>query len=195
MRYKTQIKMQRIFIAVKIDTGENLLNMISDLKAGLKNERVKWTEVENFHITLAFLGDTDETKTEAINNMLRRTCKGFGEFEIFIKGTGVFKNFNDPRIIWTGIEISEKLIELYDCIKSGLKDTGIALEERTFRPHLTLGRIKSIRDNENLRSLVARYLNAEIQSQPVYEVILYESILFQTGPVYKPLAKYPLANK
>ena len=195
MSCKTQNNMKRIFIAVKIDAGENLLNMISDLKAGLKEERVKWTEIENFHITLAFLGDTEESKIKAINNMLITTCEGFGEFEIFIKGAGVFKNFSDPRILWTGIEASEKLNKLNDCIKSGLKDTGISLEERTFRPHLTLGRIKSISDNDNLKSLVDKYLNAEIQSQPVNEVILYESILLQTGPVYKPLGKYPLVNK
>ena len=187
--------MQRIFIAVKIDPGDNLLNMISSLKAGLKDERIKWTESENYHVTLAFLGDTEKAEIKAIKNMLRTTCNGLGEFEIMIKGTGVFKNFSDPRIIWAGIETSEKMNKLYDCVKSGLKDTGISLEERTFKPHLTLGRIKSIRDNDNLRSLAARYLNAEIQSQRVDEVILYESILTQTGPVYKPLGKYPLVSK
>jgi 2'-5' RNA ligase len=195
MSYETQINMKRIFIAVKIDTGENLLNMISGLKAGLKEERVKWTETENFHITLAFLGDTEESKIKAINNMLRTTCEGFGEFDIFIKGAGVFKKFSDPRILWTGIDASEKLNKLYDCIKSGLKDTGISIEERTFRPHLTLGRIKSIMDHDNLKSLVAGYLNAEMQSQSVNEVILYESILLQTGPVYKPLGRFPLSSK
>jgi len=195
MSHKSLINMQRIFIAVKIDPGDNLLNMISSLKAGLKDERIKWTESENYHVTLAFLGDTEKAKIKAIMNMLRTTCTGLGEIEIMIKGTGVFKNFSDPRIIWAGIETSEKMNKLYDCVKSGLKDTGISLEERTFKPHLTLGRIKSIRDNDNLRSLAARYLNAEIQSQRVDEVILYESILTQTGPVYKPLGKYPLVSK
>lgn len=195
MSFKSQIDMKRIFIAVKIDPGENLLNMISSLKAGFKDEKIKWTETENFHLTIAFLGNTEESRIKAINNMLLTTCEGFGEFEIVIKGAGVFKKISDPRIIWTGIETSDKLNKLYDCINSGLKGTGISLEERTFRPHLTLGRIKSIRDHDNLRSLVARYLNAEMQSQPVNEVILYESILFQTGPVYNPLGKYPLVKK
>jgi 2'-5' RNA ligase len=195
MRQRSKINLKRIFIAVKIDAGENLLNMISDLKAGLKEERVKWTETGNFHITLAFLGYTEETKIKAISNMLRTACEGFGEFEIIIKGAGVFKNFSDPRILWTGIEPSEKLNKLYDCIKSGLKDTGISLEERTFRPHLTLGRIKSIGDHENLQSLVTSYLTAEMKSQRVKEVILYESIIFQTGPVYKPLGRSPLSSK
>jgi 2'-5' RNA ligase len=93
MRYKSQIKMKRIFIAVKIDPGETLLNVISSFKTGLKDEQIKWTESENFHITLAFLGDTEDAKVKAIYNMLRPTCEGFGEFEIMIKGAGVFKNF------------------------------------------------------------------------------------------------------
>ena len=58
--------------------------------------------------------------------MLRTVCEGFGEFEMVIKGAGVFKNFSDPRVIWTGIEPSEKLNKLYDSIKAGLKDTGIS---------------------------------------------------------------------
>ena len=65
--------------------------------------------------------------------------------KLLIKGAGVFKNFSDPRIIWTGIEPSEKLNQLYEVCKAGLKDTGIYLEESTFNPHLTLGRIKSIK--------------------------------------------------
>lgn len=188
------IIMKRIFIAVKIEAGDTLLNMISTFKATLKDERVKWTGVENFHITLAFLGDTEEPKISSVSNMLESVCQGFGEFELKIKGAGVFKNFRDPRILWTGIEASEKLNILYDCIKSGLKDSGILLEERTFRPHLTLGRIKHIRDSEVLKPLLSGFINQELQNQKVYEVILYESILLQAGPVYKPLRKFSLAS-
>jgi 2'-5' RNA ligase len=185
--------MRRIFIAVKIDTGENLLNMISNLKTGLKDERIKWTEIENFHITLAFLGDTEEDKIKAINKMLKYACGGSGEFEIVIKGAGVFKNFNNPRVIWTGIQPSEKLNQLYESIKSGLKDTGISLEERNFSPHLTLGRIKSIHNNDALKTLIPGYSNLELQKQEIKEVILYESLLFHSGPVYKPLRRFALA--
>lgn len=184
--------MRRIFIAVKIDTGKNLLNMISNLKTGLKNERIKWTEIDNFHVTLAFLGPTGEDKIKAINKMLKSSCEGSGDFEIVLKGAGVFKNFNDPRIIWTDIEPSEKLNHLYESVKCGLKDTGISLEELNFRPHLTLGRIKSIKDIDVLKSLIAGYNNLELQRQEVMEVILYESLLFHSGPIYKPLTRFRL---
>jgi 2'-5' RNA ligase len=185
--------MKRIFIAVKIDAGKNLLNMISNLKTGLRDEKIKWTEIENFHITLAFLGDTQEDKIKEISKMLKSVCEGSGEFEMIVRGAGVFKNFNDPRIIWTGIEPSEKLNHLFGSIKSGLNADGIFLEERNFRPHLTLGRIKSIHEIEAFKSLIAGYDNLELQKQEVKEVILYESLLFHSGPVYKPLGRFAIA--
>ena len=91
-----------------------------------------------------------------INKMLKRVCEGSGEFEMIIKGAGVFKNLKDPRVIWTGIEHSEKLNKLNESIKPGLKDAGIILEDRTFNPHLTLGRIKSIKDIDGFKSLDLR---------------------------------------
>jgi 2'-5' RNA ligase len=187
--------MRRIFIAVKIDAGKNLLKVISNLKTVLKDEKIKWTETENFHITLAFLGDTEEDKIKEINKMLKSACEGSGEFEMIVKGVGVFKNFNDPRVIWTGIESSGKLSHLHETIKSGLKDAGISLEERNFKPHLTLGRIKSIHDNEALKTLISGYGNLELQNQEVKEIILYESLLFNSGPVYKPLGRFKLGDK
>ena len=192
MKYNPHINIKRIFIAVKINPGDTLLNMISCFKTGLINERIKWTETENFHTTLAFLGDTEENKIQQVGKMLRRVCEGFGDFEIVIKGAGVFKNFKDPRVIWTGIEPSEKLNKLYESVKLGLQDTDITIEDRTFNPHLTLGRIKSINDNETLKLLVTKYMNTEMQKQPVSDVILYESILIHSGPVYKPIGKFHL---
>jgi RNA 2',3'-cyclic 3'-phosphodiesterase len=184
--------MKRVFIAVKIDAGAGLLDMISDLRETLRDEKIKWTETENFHITIAFLGETEEDKVKAVSNMLKEVSEGSGAFEMLIKGAGVFKNFNDPRVLWTTIEPSGKLNGLFESVMPGLRRIGINQEERAFRPHLTLGRIKSINDKERFKALIEKYMNIELQKQQVNEVILYESVLFQSGPVYKPLAKYPL---
>jgi 2'-5' RNA ligase len=124
--------------------------------------------------------------------MLGEACEGSGDFDLLIRGAGVFKSLRDPRIIWTGIEPSVKLNDLHESVKLGLKERGIDLEERAFNPHLTLGRIKSISDNDTFKSLISGYNGLELQKQEVKEVILYESILINSGPVYKPLGKYPL---
>ena len=192
---KIDIKMKRVFIAVKIDPAATLLEMISDFRSLLKEERIKWTEIGNFHITLAFLGDTEEEKIKSIAGTLKVTCARQGAFDMAIKGAGLFKSFKDPRILWVGIEQSENLVSLYESVKLGLKNAAITLEERPFSPHLTLGRIKSINNQDALKSLITRYVNTEIQKQPVNEVILYESLLFHSGAVYKPLWRFPLDGK
>jgi 2'-5' RNA ligase len=184
--------MKRIFIAVKIDAGKGLLDMISDFRAVLRDERIKWTEIENFHITIAFPGETEEDKVTAVSKMLKEVSEGSGTFEMIIKGAGVFKSFNDPRVLWTTIEPSVKLNGLYELVIPGLRRIGINLEEREFRPHLTLGRIKGINDNDRFKALIMKYVNIELQKQQVNEVILYESVLSHAGPIYKPLAKYSL---
>lgn len=184
--------MKRIFIALKIEAAESLLRVISSLKTELKGEKISWTNPDNIHITLAFLGDTNEAQINAVSDMLNEKCKGYGRFELIIKGPDVFKSKGKPRVIWTGIEFSEKLVLLNQLILSGLKETGIEIEVCPFKPHLTIGRIKFLKDNELLKNIILNYQNVQIQKMEIYEVILYESILLQTGPVYKPIAKFKL---
>jgi 2'-5' RNA ligase len=184
--------MKRVFIAVKVHAEGDLLRMISSLKASLGTENIKWVDTSNIHLTLAFLGDTEEKRIKILSGMLNEKCTGFNDFEFLLAGTGVFKNYRDPRIIWIGIESAERLLALNTVIAEGLKFAGFKTEEREFKPHLTIGRIKTIKDAENLKTVLERYKDRQIQTVNVGEVILYESILMQTGPLYKPLGKYPL---
>lgn len=182
--------MKRIFIAIQIEPGETLLKMISSFKSVLHENEIKWTNPDNLHITLVFLGDTGEEQIRIISNILKERCEGYGKFEMMIKGSGVFKSINDPRVIWAGIEQTEKLKNLNGLIKSGLKTAGIGPGESPFKPHLTLGRIKRLNHVINFKELIEKYNDIEIQKVPVYEVILFESILLHTGPVYNQIGKF-----
>jgi 2'-5' RNA ligase len=184
--------MKRIFIALKVNAENELLKMISSLKDKLRNDSVKWTNIDNIHITLAFLGDTQECTIDEIFPVLSKKCSGYGSFQLILSGCGVFRSFSDPRIIWTGIQPSDELTGLYSSIISGLKELNIKLEDRPYNPHLTVGRIKHINDIRILESLIVKYKNTELQKVNADEVILYESILLPTGPLYKPLAKFSL---
>ncbi len=184
--------MKRIFIALKVEPGETLLRMLSSLKAMPGNEKITWVDPANFHLTMAFPGNTEDERIIVASIMLKQKCTGFGEFGFKLSGSGVFKSFSDPRIIWIGTENHEKVTDLNNLITTGLKDTGFKIEERQFRPHITLGRIKSIKDKEALKSVVSRYQNTFFQEVPVTEVILFESILKPTGPVYKPIGRFRL---
>jgi RNA 2',3'-cyclic 3'-phosphodiesterase len=184
--------MKRIFIALKVEPDETLLKMILSFKSVLNGENIKWTNIDNIHITLLFLGDTEEKQIRIISNILRDKCEGFGKFELMIKGSGVFKSINDPRVIWAGIEPSDKFSYLNGLIKNGLKTSGIKFEDRPFKPHLTLGRIKFLKQVNYIKELTDNYRDIEIQKIPVNEVILFESILLQTGPVYNQISKFTL---
>ena len=184
--------MKRIFIAIKIEPENNLLRIHSSLKSLLVSEKINWVDPANVHLTLAFLGDTEEDRIKVAAIMLKQKCTGFGEFDFNLSGTGVFKDYRDPRVIWIGINESEKLAELFGRIKTGLEDSGFKTEDRHFRPHITIGRIKSLKNVVALKSAVEKYRDSEIQRVTVQEVILYESILKPTGPVYKPAGIFKL---
>jgi 2'-5' RNA ligase len=111
---------------------------------------------------------------------------------LIIRGAGVFKSFKYPSVIWSGIAPSAELLRLYGIIKIGLSDVGIKIEERPFKPHLTLGRIKYLKTDSGLREMLDRYKDFELQKVSVCEVTLFESILLQKGAVYKTVAKFKL---
>ncbi len=184
--------MKRVFVAIKVDPGETLINWISSIHKALSRESIKWTEPDNLHITLAFLGDTEESVIKKLSAALKDRCNGYGSFELIIRGAGVFKSLNDPRVIWTGIESSEMLSGLNLLVRQGIEDTGIELENRPFRPHLTLGRIRTLNPHSGLDELIQKNRTIELQRATVNEIILYESILLKTGAVYKPLDKFVL---
>ena len=185
--------MKRIFIAIKIDPGNSLLKIHSSLQSVLGGEKIKWVDPANIHMTLSFLGDTEEERIKVAGIMLKQKCSGFGEFGFRLSGAGVFRNYNDPRVIWIGIEKQEKLIYLTDIIKTGLEDSGFKTQDRPFKPHITLGRIKFINDPDALRRALEPYQETFVQEVRVSEVILYESILNPAGPVYIPVGRFRLA--
>jgi 2'-5' RNA ligase len=184
--------MKRTFIAVKIEPGKMLLDAVEKMRLRLRNESVKWVDLNQVHVTLAFIGDTSEGTIKDISEMLAVSCKGFGEIEFRVAGVGVFKSITDPRVIWAGIGNNRRLTQLEALISGGLKELGLGLEEKPFRPHLTLARIRTLKDQKVLGTLISDYENVVFQESRISEVIYFESILQQTGPLYVPMKKVRL---
>lgn len=184
--------MKRIFIAVKVIPGSEMLRVFASIKSLLVTENIKWVDPVNIHLTLAFLGDTEEKRIKSLAVLLKEKCSGFKGFEFSLAGTGLFKSYRNPKVIWAGIRSSEQLSGLNDLVNNVLKENGFECEEQQFKPHLTLGRVRSLRNAENLKTVIEKYRDSELQKVEVKEVILFESILMHTGPLYKPLGKFPL---
>jgi 2'-5' RNA ligase len=120
--------MKRTFIGVRIDQEEELRNALSSLRSELSKENIKWADINNMHITLAFLGDTDEALIKKVAIMLNEKSSLIGNIRFSLAGFGLFKSLSDPRIIWTGIQDPESLIEAHKIIKAGLEKLDIKLE-------------------------------------------------------------------
>jgi 2'-5' RNA ligase len=186
--------MKRTFIAVKVKPEDILLEAVYSLRDRLANENIKWTDFFDLHITLAFIGGTDGTSIMNIKSMLQQDLSGFGNIEFELSGFGVFRNIRDPKVIFAQVENTERLAEAHAIIKKGLDTLNIKIEERDFQPHLTLGRIKYLKDRANLQELINEFRNQKFQDVIVDEVIFYESILQSTGPKYEPLNIIRLDN-
>lgn len=179
--------MKRTFIAVKVEAGDKLRDLVTLLKAELKSESVRWVDTDHLHITLAFLGDTSDETINQVITILQNTCEEFGEINFRIKGLGVFRSINDPRVIWAGTESTEKLESLFKILQTGLESIAIRSEAREFKPHLTLGRVKWLKNKATLERLVDQFDKTIFNEVYVPEVILFESILQQSGPLYLPI--------
>jgi 2'-5' RNA ligase len=182
--------MKRLFIAIKVTPDEGFLIGFRELKRDLRHERIKWVEENNIHITLKFLGETDEKLVPAIAATLRNTAGDFARFSFSLTGTGIFGSRYDPRVVWCGIEPYKQLQDLMKRIHQDMGLHGFEPDRQNLVPHLTLGRIKFLQDKQLFQSVLEAH--RDIQSDPVHakEFILYESILKKEGPVYIDLERF-----
>jgi 2'-5' RNA ligase len=184
--------MKRTFIAIKIPLTKNISEIYQHIKIGLKEEKIKWVEEFNLHITILFLGDTNEKDIEKICKNLSLKLNEFSSFLLNVFGVGVFKSVYNPKAIWIGTEESEKIKELYELIVNTLTTVGIEVQKRDFKPHITIGRTKNLKDKFNLKKLIERNKEKVIDHIKITEVFYYESLLTPNGPVYNEIKKFNL---
>lgn len=183
----------RAFIAINLDS--KIREYLSSLKNNLKigNSKIKWVEENNLHITLKFLGYILPQQLELIDLTLKKITNQYPPFSIKLSSDiGIFPPYKIPRIIWVGIrEGSRELTELYNSIEENLHKNGFPKENKRFSGHITIGRIKYIKDKDSLINSL-KQIRIECFSQKVESVELMESELTPKGPVYHVLHKYLL---
>ncbi|MGC2063396.1 MAG: RNA 2',3'-cyclic phosphodiesterase [Thermodesulfovibrionales bacterium] len=182
----------RCFIAVDIPEPLRVTigNTIEVLKAC--GADVKWVSSENIHITLKFLGDTEESRLSAIQERLSKKLFNYGPFCIRITGAGSFPAGRHPRVIWVGTGESSALKALQGEVESEMRELGYAAEERPFLAHITVGRMRSGRRLSEMAKKLAESREIPIGNFEVRNIKLMKSELGRGGPVYTCLAVIPL---
>ncbi len=176
----------RCFIA--IDAGgvrKAVEALIRDLRK--TDADVRWVPTGGMHLTLKFLGETEEALIPKIESSLRAVASRHSRFVLTVAGTGAFPGYSRPRVLWVGIEGSEELKRLYEDIELEMERLGYSREKRAFRPHLTIGRVRS---GDGLGPVVEKlkgYKGMEFGKIDVGEVVLMRSILKPTGAEYEEI--------
>jgi RNA 2',3'-cyclic 3'-phosphodiesterase len=180
----------RLFAAIKIDPQEQFENTYEFLKQALDFNIIKWVDLKNIHLTLKFIGDTNPDEVPNIMSALASACEEIKQFELKISNTGVFGSNYNPKVIWFGIEANDMLQKLAQQVSSKLETVGILGDRQNFVPHLTIGRIREIKDKKYFQQLMGRFHEVELQNQLITGFDLYESILRREGPLYNVLETY-----
>ncbi len=171
-----------------IEVNSKLVNKILKIQKTLAeaNALVKFVEAENLHFTFKFLGDITPEKAESIINMAEEKISDYSPFDINIKGTGVFPNLGYIRVIWLGVEEPETFSKMQEDFDQEFVKMGFN-KERSYIPHLTIGRVKGVQNKELLVSMVKDLENVNVGTMKVERLILKESELTPVGPIYTDL--------
>uniref|UniRef100_UPI003216E061 RNA 2',3'-cyclic phosphodiesterase n=1 Tax=uncultured Draconibacterium sp. TaxID=1573823 RepID=UPI003216E061 len=182
----------RTFIAVKIHPEEKLLEQYRIFRKVFVGETIKWVDDDNLHLTLRFLGHTTQDQLSALVGRLEEVAEAGRSFQLKIKGAGYFKSKGQPRVVFLRIADSDSLSALVTELEENVVAVGYQEELKVFRPHLTLGRIRHLKNKNKFYSFMDKLDDADFQTVDVKEFILYQSILSPEGSLYKVIKKFKL---
>ncbi|MBP1885629.1 RNA 2',3'-cyclic phosphodiesterase [Sinorhizobium mexicanum] len=141
--------MPRLFTALEIP--RNAAMSLSLLRGGLPGAR--WIDVENYHITLRFIGDVDGRTADEIVERLDRIERP--EFQLQLTGTGAFGS-KKPHSVWAGVSNEPEMFALQAEIERICQRLGLPSDPRKFTPHVTLARLRSSRVEDVVNYLSGR---------------------------------------
>jgi len=154
--------------------------------------RASWTNPDNIHLTIKFLGNIAVARVPAISEAAAEASKVLKSFSLQIGSCGVFPSASHAKVLWIGVNDSSGMLsELQQQLEIECEKRGFPVEERAFKPHLTLARL---RGGNNTRSLVDAHLGTDFpaQSVAVNELIVFRSELSNHGSKYTALSKHGL---
>ena len=182
----------RVFCAVELpaEIRAQLQDHIEQLRGQAPDAAASWSRVENIHLTLKFFGNVAVDQVATVSAAASQAVKEFSTFEIEVGGTGVFPRRSRPQVLWIGVtDPSGRLLSLQEQFENECAAAGFPKEDRAYRPHLTIARI---RKPDGARRLAESHLNMQFNSMPlkVNELVIFRSQLSSKGSNYTALSQH-----
>ncbi|MCX5843895.1 MAG: RNA 2',3'-cyclic phosphodiesterase [Deltaproteobacteria bacterium] len=186
----------RSFLAV--DPPREIIDAIGMIQDRLRKNiqgYIRWVRPQGIHLTLKFFGAISESDVANISLVAENTTSNISPFTLGIKRVGAFPDVKRPRVLWLGMDGDvDTLIRLQKEVDAELQKYGFEKEDRTFRPHLTLARIKDPRGLIGLAKIMEKRENYEAGSFSAAGLNLFKSDLTPKGAVYTKLAYFPFGG-
>jgi 2'-5' RNA ligase len=147
------------------------------------------------HLTLKFLGDTEETLLAQVKESVATAAASISQFSLRFRGAGAFPDARRPQTLWIGLsEGQDSLGELAIRIDDALRALGIPREKREFTPHLTIGRVRSgsAAEKKSLSDLIRKHAEFDAATAVIRQVLVMASYLSPAGPTYEVQSAAPL---
>jgi RNA 2',3'-cyclic 3'-phosphodiesterase len=186
----------RAFLA--IEPPENVLQEITRLQEKLKREisgRVSWTRPQGQHLTLKFFGDISREDINKVIDSAQKRVAGEQKLNLKIEKLGVFPDARRPRVLWCGTTgDTERLSALQKKLDGDFAKIGFPAEDRSFKAHLTLARIKDPRDITGMGEALKKHDSFKAGEFVADKLFLFQSNLSPQGAIYTKLAEFALGG-
>jgi 2'-5' RNA ligase len=188
--------MIRSFVALDLPLGaqEALSRLTHELRQ--TGAAVSWVKADRIHLTLKFLGSVPPDRIESVQSALGPVAASASPFRLQPAGCGAFPAIKQMRVVWVGLRGDDQaLISLQKSVEDALAPLGFEPEDRPFRAHLTLGRVKGRQHLRALQDALLTHQGFESEVFDVTELVLYKSDLLPDGARYTPLFRASFAGK
>jgi 2'-5' RNA ligase len=185
----------RAFVAV--DVAEAVRKAVAREQEALRGcgGDVKWVAAENLHLTVKFLGELGDEPAGLLQAALAEEAGRWRPLTLAYAGLGCFRRGRDPSVVWAGCSGDvDRLAALAGAADRLAEQVGVPRETRPYSPHLTLGRVRLPRNGRRLLEAVEARARVPFGEDRVDRLVLYRSTLTPEGPVYEPLAAFPLGG-
>ena len=179
----------RAFIAVDLPPLPALESLVKELQTS--GGQLKLVDLEQLHLTLKFLGATDEDLVPQISEVMRESVRGVAPFTVHVVGTGAFPSTDYMNVLWVGLENADGLAKIAAYLEATLPSLGFARDKRAFSPHATIARVRGGKNRDRVVQILEAHASDVFGDHGVDSIQLKRSVLTPQGPVYSTVEKIP----
>ncbi|WP_404361644.1 RNA 2',3'-cyclic phosphodiesterase [Marinobacter sp.] len=176
--------MQRLFIGLELP--ELIMRQLLAMRQNISGAR--WQTANQLHLTLCFIGNASEETTRNITAALLTLESP--AFDLTLEKPGYFGPQDNPRALWLGVNPESHVAALHDQVEIRLMQVGIARDERSFTPHVTLARMA--KDSGPADAFLQAFREYRSPAFRVQHISLFRSTVTHEGSTYDVVRRFPL---